>query len=413
MIAERRYAFMLEPVVQTLLVGLQRVAVNHTVSVGGGRGGAIFFATKGFGRGDLFVFVGRYGLLDHNLGTSRALELLTQRGVTVVYYNADPDDCLKTHVLPVHEIWDYSWSTIEQCRQRPHLPSRPLRTRYVPPGCVRGCQDRNVTPPAFAVRALSGGATLSMFGVGQARRVACLHNLSVQLRALQAARSVEQRQEPDPQAKSPPPPPPQLLEAKVINHAWTQSLLEHAVAHSPLTLNLHKECDEMHHGSRHDNADCETFRFAQMLSLGAHVLSEPCPAAEDEREWRNLIDFVPFGSLAAHAVVLHSNPTSVFRSEAAARARHQRFTARFDPARIMERAGVVELARELSSVDYSPVKTTSLLHGTALHASLYATQYRASHRGPYGAPAAEQADANKSIHPNHRVRTSPKAWKGE
>ena len=349
---------MLDPVVQTLMLGLQRVAVNHTVSVGGGRTTkAIFFATTGFGHGDLFVFVGRYGLLDHNEGSSRALELLRQRGVHTVYYNADPNDCLRTHALPVHEIWDYSYSTINQCRFAPHLPARPLHTRYVPPGCVRhvsdrnvrACQDRNFTPSAFAVRARSGGTKLSMFGVGQARRVSCLHNLSSELRTLQAARSVEERQWPE-HARSPSPPPqPPLLDIQITNNAWNPKLFEFYVSQSPLTLNLHKECNGMHRGSHDDNSDCETFRFAQMLSLGAHVLSEPCPAAEDEREWRGLVDFVPFGNIAAHSVALHSDQTSVFRSEAAARARLERFAAFFEPARILERAGVDELARELST----------------------------------------------------------------
>ena len=51
------------------------------------------------------------------------------------------------------------------------------------------------------------------------------------------------------------------------------------------------------------NADCETFRFAQVLSAGGLVVSEPCPDRRDEADWagRMLRRFDPLKSSALNA----------------------------------------------------------------------------------------------------------------
>eukprot|EP00966_Prymnesium_polylepis_P235380 5443875-Prymnesium_polylepis.1 len=50
-------------------------------------------------------------------------------------------------------------------------------------------------------------------------------------------------------------------------------------------MNMHRECY-----APPASTDCETLRFAQLLSYGALVVSDRCHA-DDEAEWAGLVHF--------------------------------------------------------------------------------------------------------------------------
>ena len=79
---EHRFAYMLQPVVQTLANGFKVVAINHTVRVAGGRNYTrLVDKTQHLRRGDVFVWVGNYGMLVRGVVSIRSeLALLSARG---------------------------------------------------------------------------------------------------------------------------------------------------------------------------------------------------------------------------------------------------------------------------------------------------------------------------------------------
>lgn len=69
---------------------------------------------------------------------------------------------------------------------------------------------------------------------------------------------------------------------KQTNGAWSdREVVRNLLQVAGKVLNLHKACNE----TISVNADCETFRFAQVLSAGGLVVSEPCPDQRDEADW--------------------------------------------------------------------------------------------------------------------------------
>ena len=90
------------------------------------------------------------------------------------------------------------------------------------------------------------------------------------------------------------------------------------------------------------NADCETFRFAQVLSAGGLVVSEPCPDPRDEAEWAGLVDFIPLDRVGAHLKAL------LPKLGALAPARFNAFSSAFQPMEIMAKAKLPGLFEHLS-----------------------------------------------------------------
>ena len=270
-----KYSYMLKPAWATVMSGVSTLARSHSVH----RGGCFLpsmmdEATRLMGVGDLFIWVGRYGLDFRDRRTNRSpitvLEQLQRRGVWVVYYNADPGDCGWTHALPVQEIWDYSHSTLRECehwdassrrgpydealwltinrtcvkcasigavrralqRQRGNDSLSSLQkktTRYVPPGFYG---DPNL-PTTIAARERSStwppardAHRILFLGIADARhprRLECLSALRTQLNRTNAGSSPQ-------------------LSIEHDNGAWTDTNLRSAVDSSLFVINLHQRC---------------------------------------------------------------------------------------------------------------------------------------------------------------------------
>ena len=311
--------YMLQPVLQTLAAGLAATATNHSrLEWGvGKRPTDVQEGTRHLSRGDIFIWVGRYGLArgqgyDYSPRSSLSalLQGLTRRGVHTVFYNADPGDGCWTHRLPVSELWDYSWSTAAE--STPPECLRRLPIRHVPPGFVRRRPRANLT---------SSSRQLLFMGVtdaSHAQRRFCLEQLNHQLQALS-------------------------LSVVSDNSVWTDDAFAATLRVYGLFLNVHKLCNV----STPPNADCETFRFAQVLSAGGLVISERCPEARDEEEWRGLVEFSPLDKIPqfAHRLV-EGGPVHMHNLAAG---RLARFASRFDPVAIFERASLPQLFAMLSS----------------------------------------------------------------
>jgi len=121
------------------------------------------------------------------------------------------------------------------------------------------------------------------------------------------------------------------------NDLWSEKSLAAFGSAFRFHLNVHKDC-----GKRPNN--CETLRFAALLSQGASVISEGCHPA-DEAEW------------AAVGVRFAKSPNKLPRlflrawTERGALPPRQEvaaaFATKFAPETIARRAGLVELLREL------------------------------------------------------------------
>ena len=106
-------------------------------------------------------------------------------------------------------------------------------------------------------------------------------------------------------------------------------------AHRPHAqfVNLHKACNATTAAA----PAAEAFRFSQLLSLGALVLSERS-AAVNEAAYSELVTFAPFVSLGA--AVRELQHLGAGGRLALARQRAATFAERFEPSQIFSRAGV-------------------------------------------------------------------------
>ena len=124
---------------------------------------------------------------------------------------------------------------------------------------------------------------------------------------------------------------------EVISHAWEEGdpLLRGLVENSAIFLNIHKHCNT----SEFEIA-AEGFRLAQLLNLGAVVLSERS-AISDETAYIGLLDFVPFEEIPAAAARLSAMNSRDFAR--LGRERAMAFASRFEPGALIRRAGVDQL----------------------------------------------------------------------
>ena len=124
---------------------------------------------------------------------------------------------------------------------------------------------------------------------------------------------------------------------EVISHAWEEGdpLLRGLVENSAIFLNIHKHCNT----SEFEIA-AEGFRLAQLLNLGAVVLSERS-AISDETAYIGLLDFVPFEEIPAAAARLSAMNSRDFAR--LGRERAMAFASRFEPGALFRRAEVDQL----------------------------------------------------------------------
>jgi len=271
------------------------------------------------GRGDVFVWV---GVLDAARMAAQMRAMRT-RGVFTIYYSSDAGvtSCVLKAKLgdAVSEVWEYSRANLLLCNT-----SQPVR--YVPPGHLPGMQLANIT----------GSAPVLVFA-GHIRsnpeRRAVFANVSTELKRLVG------------------------LNAQIINreNLWADVSWNRMFASAGYFANLHKVGDDYRNLHK---MNCEAFRFATLLSAGAHVISLRC-RAEDEAEYEGLVDFVNYPSDVAAAF----GAAYTHRRDEEALARRDAFAARFAPEVLFRRAGVPAL---LEGVAASPSGSTGSVESGAL-----------------------------------------------
>lgn len=356
---------MYAPAVDTLIAGARSVAdatswVVESVDLHSGRK-----ADAELNRGDIFVWVGNCGA---QLAPWAALAL---REVRTVYFQTEP---MVMQIAPqelvgqdwmgaVQEIWTYAASHIPLLHRFLGLNQT---VRWLPPGAVpapssptnvsNSPADSDVRRPISAIlaseehdRRLSCGpfcrSNNSTWSIKCRWRLTCAA-------CSECDRGLPSRDVPPlatlffvgstlaifPERRRCV----NWLEAhrthvEVISHTWEEGdpLLHGLVENSAIFLNIHKRCN-----TSEFELPAEAFRLAQLLNLGAVVLSERS-AMSDEMAYAGLLDFVPFGEIPAAAARLSSMDSRDFIH--LGRERAMAFARRFEPGALFRRAGVDQL----------------------------------------------------------------------
>ncbi|KAL1527671.1 hypothetical protein AB1Y20_009057 [Prymnesium parvum] len=322
---ERKKAYMVRPVVHSVLVGLQH-ATNHRAHIlsGGGLGTTLDRVTRQLSSGDIFIWVGLYRLsrqleagphfADFQGDGMAVLRDLARRDVFTVYYSTDAADaagtpyrmCALNNKLVVHEVWEYSHATIAFCNRSRHGLAH--RTRYVPPSHVR---SRGTW--AFADAHTARAQLLFIGALTYPPRIACFN-------ALNGGGGRRPHNHTGLVAHS--------------NQVWSDASLHQMLRKHAFFVNLHKECD-----APPNETNCETLRFAQLLAVGAVVLSERCDA-QDEAEWSGLVHFVSRDEMPERFQHLWRQVRSGEILSGAALV--ESFQKRLNPRAVFERAGLIE-----------------------------------------------------------------------
>ena len=309
--------FMLQPIVRSLLTGIQQTS-NFSTTFGGGPGAHLASTAASLGRGDLFVWVGLWRLVTDG---ERVLQALTRRGVHTVFYSTDAADmqagalgwaCALNNRLPVSEIWEYSHSTIEACRSH-QLGAH--RTRYVPPGFLPRRSPWGFSAADTPRLAAPASPLVMLAAMNYPPRARCFNGINASL----AGRAP-------------------LLH---FSDAWNDAALNSCMRQFVYYLNLHKECPS--------SRNCETVRFAQLLNAGAgRILSDRCHP-KDEEAWDGIVTFRDRSDIADSFLALRAaDLESAEAAERGRRARFQRFERRFSTVAILHRAGIPELLSQLA-----------------------------------------------------------------
>ena len=259
---------MFAPIIRTLLRGIN--ATGSHVSVAEVDNGveaheALTREAKRFNGRDAFVWIGPK---QHAFPPWPEMR---KNGVRTIYYQTEPLPANGGCMLPgmrrpstsftanVDEVWDYSEWNLVQCGRQPHAPT----LRLLPPGDVGG----------DAV----GGAVAPAAG-GNNPRAVFLGDPSLEERAKCFA-GLKHLVTP-------------------INDVWSEAGLRKLIAARPppVFVNLHKRCTG---GERAERLQpLEAVRLAQLLSLGAIVVSQRANA-RDEKRYEGLVDFASLEGLPA------------------------------------------------------------------------------------------------------------------
>jgi len=239
---------------------------------------------------DIFVWIGIAS------STAVPFKKLQERGVLTVYYQTEPHSESWPCEAPatVDEVWDYSRRNIALCvANMSHRSNRPT-FRYVPPGLL------DEAPPAqqhLSATLAFLGATL--FG----NRSSCWQWLAARLGK----------------------------RLRRVNGTWTRAQAARVGRQHGIYLNLHKSC------GGEATQPLESFRFSQLLSSSAIVVSEPC-AEIDEAEYRGMALFAPLSAIPATFEKLANLTRNERRRLAHSHA--QAFAHKFTPAALFSSAGV-------------------------------------------------------------------------
>ncbi|KAL1518685.1 hypothetical protein AB1Y20_002972 [Prymnesium parvum] len=348
-VVQRKKAYMVQPVVHSLLAGLQH-ATNHRAHIlsGGGLGVTLARVTRQLSPGDIFIWVGLYQLSrqleagprfsDFHGDGMAVLRDLARRNVFTVYYSTDAADaagtpyrmCTLNNKLVVHEVWEYSYATIAFCNRSRHGLAH--RTRYVPPSHVR-----NRGTWAYADARTARAQLLFMGALTYPPRIACFN-------ALNRGRGPNNHTG---------------LVAHT-NQVWLDATLRLMLRKYAFFVNLHKECD-----APPRETDCETLRFAQLLAVGAVVLSDRCHA-QDEAEWSGLVHFVSRKDMPTRFNHLWRQVRSGETLSGADLV--ESFRRRMNPRAVFERAGLIDSLNRLG--DKVALRTRHRTSGTRCRSQL-------------------------------------------
>ena len=315
--------YMYEPVASTLLAAAQPFFRARNASLDVRTIGPEAMANTSYWfadalklcHGSVFVWLGIY------LSNTVPWERLHKLGVRIIYYqtevlvaeSVDPKvRCLLPSPL-VDEVWDFSWHNIDFCRSGPRAP----QLRYVPLGSLELVQD-----VPLVTRYDQTAPPLVFFGQARTHnRPKCWQYLSEHL-------------------------PKKNLQN--VHNAWTGKDFATVLTVSPIHVNIHKNCEEVHNPV--------TFRFAKLLNSGVLLISE-FSYPKDEEEFEGLVSFVNFTDIPSEYWRL-ANMSGEARRELA-QTRRKRFAKRFHPPALFERAGIYDMLEESFAVAASFCKTAT------------------------------------------------------
>ena len=341
--------------------------------------------------GDIFCWIGKAFLPGFERPEHCAARLvpcldlpwrqMLQRGVYTIWFQTEPlratckGDCWGPLLSPVPahpwfgqiaEVWDYSKQNIERIKFQYMRHNRTLHNlsmptlRHVPPGHLRSLQReydeamharhrrraRNESDDADEAslrwrREHLGDDNVSFVGALYETRKRCLERMA----------RVRGREWIVP-----------------VRDAYTQAQFVHEVLLSTnlVFINLHSTCD-VREKLAWEVQPCEAFRFAELLSVGAAVVSQHCGAI-DEAEYEGLVQFAAYPDELEAVARRITREGSPLGSRAALEAR---FAERFDPGRLLQRAGVdallasLQLARARDARDDYVAFGNSALHRDA------------------------------------------------
>ena len=275
---------------------------------------------------------------------------LRARGVHTVYYQLEPISTQRCEVNALtrragtdqyDEVWDYSPTQVQICRDRHSRGDDGPVFRYVPLVAL---------PDRVEAQQQPSGETETLLFLGTlAHRVACNHppfplgRVQRPLRRVGSTalfRGNSMRTRPVPcshHCKH-------KLEAwakegwlQVEGSSWSDARMAAVLRSHGTFVNVHKGCNE--------SSNPVAPRVPMLLSARALVISERCHAL-DEREYEGMVSFVPFEDIPREFAAMRA--LSRVERAALVAARAARFAARFAPRRVYEEAGVHALLHTLA-----------------------------------------------------------------
>lgn len=327
-------AFMYAPLIQTLTAGFVSKGVVVTVGNTTTKGPQLehfLDMMRSLNSQDMFVWVGQ------SMHDRVQWREMRANGVYTVYYQTEPLDAnrgckwpmpglegmygadhknqaIPKMPAPMHELWDYSLWNLFVCY--PYVRTTNLIMRHVPPGfmpATAAAAARSARHPRQLSLSLSPATKLSAATMPSMRPAYFLGGATLKDRAACLK--------------------PMHKLVVAVNNVWD----DHALARladggsaPSIFLNLHQRCSQSGYIQ-----PLETFRLAQLLSVGGTVISQHSYLM-DEHLYRDIVTFAALGELPG--VLLSRMRMEQHNLTESARARSQLYRQRFAPERIVARA---------------------------------------------------------------------------
>ena len=259
------------------------------------------------GAGDIFVWVGVLGAI----AAAAHLRGMRARGVFTAYYSSDSGvtSCNLKQRLgdAVAEVWEYNHANQLLCNL-----SRPVR--YLPPGYMPEMRLANISDQ-----------TPTLIFAGN------LHNNPARRKIFADLDREVQRLG---------------LHARLVSRddLWDDAAWNRVFMTNAFFANLHKSGDDYRNLFK---MNCEAFRFATLLSAGAHVISLRCHPLDEAEYDDGLVLFVNNASDIVAA--FGSAIDRARRSEGTLPNRRDAFASRFNVEALFWRAGIPALMSRLQS----------------------------------------------------------------